>query len=465
MKIGDYINRQIQKIIRDLVPEEMKDKAQQWLTLYIFQEEGGKWISLCDEPQDTNEKILEWVNERKAEKWEKSFKEYGTGVLYSEIQKDVADYRLGSNGERKTLLWVVYVKEKNESLNILAAVILKALIPKYDNMLVLEDMKSLYENPEGGETIKKFFFGDISDGQKLLDMYIKQVKEYHQLPNFQLLCYLSSMNYEKRKNKTTLYFNSRKQQGGIQFDTPGLIFETVEHLRPLRKIMEISGEGGAVYIKQPEMIITGVVARKNFKGLTVEFQGNAEWILRKSQQEILIYRRGEYLIPVLAPKKEQELEKLEQLRGQLSDVDLENIKQIIIKLIKNSPHGTSIVFMEGEALKDEIRDRFLNNRYTIKVKEFDLGDKKYMLRGVTSIDGAILSDLQGKCQAIGTILDGIFVGPGNPGRGARYNSVKNYVEWYKDKHPGVVCFAVIISEDEMINIEIPATKICKTSIS
>ena len=78
-----------------------------------------------------------------------------------------------------------------------------------------------------------------------------------------------------------------------------------------------------------------------------------------------------------------------------------------------------------------------------------------MLRGVTAIDGAILSDLEGYCQAIGTIVDGEFVGPGNSGRGARYNSIRNYVQWYKNRHQDTICFAVIISEDGMINLEIP----------
>lgn len=468
MKIGDYINGQIQKIIRDLTPEEMREKADRWLTLYIFQEKGEKWIALCDEPRDESERILERVNEKKGEKWEALFKTYGEGVLYSQIQKDVADYRLESDGDCKTLLWMIYVKEKNESLNILAAVILKTLIPKYENMLILEDMKSLDNDQAGGETIKKFFFGDISDRKKLLDKYIEQVKENNHLPEFQLLCHLASMDYEKRKNKTTLYFSSKEQKSGIRFESPELMLGAVEQLRPLRKIMEISGEGGAVYIKQPKMIISGVVAAKKFEGLAVEFQGNAEWILRKNRQEILIYRRGEYLIPVLAPKQEQELEKLNQLQGNMSDKELKNIKQIINRLIKNSPHGTSIVFMEREALQDEIRNRFLENRYTTKVEEFALGDNdnecnkcdkldNNMLRGVTSIDGAILSDLSGKCLAIGTILDGTFVGPGNVGRGARYNSVRNYVNWYKTRHPDVVCFAVIISEDGMINVEIPTT--------
>lgn len=461
MKTGDYINGLVQDIISNLALKEMRDKAKHWLTLYIFQREGDEWISLSDELNDTNEQVLTWVNKRDDEEWEIP-KECGTGVAYGEVQKNVTDHRLGTDGQSKTLLWLIYMEEKNESLNILASVILKTLVPKCDNMLILEDMKSLYEDQSGRETIKKnFFFGDLCDREKMLDKYMEQIKKNNNLPEFRLLCHLSSMGYETRQNKTTLYFSSTKQRGGIQFDNPELMFREVEHLRTIRKIMEISGDEGAVCIKQPEMVITGVIPVKTFEGLAVEFKGNAEWILRKRQQEILTYRRGEYMIPVFAPKQEQELEKLEQLSRDWPEGNLKNTKRIIERLKNNSPHGTSIVFMEREALRKEIKDRFSKNGYTIKVKEFSLkGNRRNnnMLQGLTAIDGAILSDLEGRCQAIGTILDGEFVGPGNQGRGARYNSVRNYVQWYKNHHPGTICFAVIISEDGMINVEIPVSK-------
>lgn len=457
MKTGDYINGLVQEIIGGLAPENMRDKVKHSLTLYIFQRENDKWKSLCDEPKEANQRVLAWVNKRSEEEWSGTLKECRTGVLYSEVQENVADHRLESDGKRKTLLWLIYMEENNEALKILAPVILKTLIPKYRNMLILEDMKSLYEDrPDGEKTKRKFFFGDLCDKEKLLGQYIEELKKKNDLPAFRLLCHLSSMKYETRQNKTTLYFSSIKQRAGIQFDNPALMFKEVEHLRTIRKIMEISGEKGAVCIKQPEMTITGVMPVKVFEGLAVEFKGDAEWSVIKKQQEILKYRRGEYLIPILAPKQEQELEKLGQLRGCVSDEGLENVRQIIQRLKDNSPHGTSIVFMEGEALQKEIEDRFSKNGYTIKVRKFSLkGKGGNMLRGVTSIDGALLSDLEGCCRAIGTILDGVFVGPGNQGRGARYNSVRNYVQWYKNHHRDTICFAVIISEDGMINVEVP----------
>lgn len=459
MKTDDYINDLLQNIISDLAPKEMKEEAKRWFTLHIFQREGNCWKSLCDEMDYTEISLLDWVNQRVGEKWSETLKEYGEGACYSVVQDNIADHRLGSDGKKKTLLWLICIGEKKESLSIFASVILKTLAPKYENMLLLEDMKSLYEDQSCQQTTKRdFFFGDISDREKLTSRYIKQVKENYILPEFLLLCHLASTRYEKRQNHTTLYLSCNRQRAGIKFDNKELLFGDGENLRTIRKIMEISGNEGAVYIQQPEMRITGVMPIRKFEGLAITFMGNAEWILRNNRQEVLIYREGEYLIPAFEVTWEEELDKLEQLKDCLPDKNLEQIKQIIKSVKDNSPHGTSIVFMEGKALQKEIEDRFAKNGYAIKVKPFSLKESKRnrtMLRGVTAIDGAILSDLEGYCQAIGTIVDGEFVGPGNSGRGARYNSIRNYVQWYKNRHQDTICFAVIISEDGMINVEIP----------
>lgn len=455
MKAGDYINRLVQESLNSLIPEKMETKDKYLLRLYIFQKENDRWIALCDEPSNEIAKISEWVNQIEDEEWYEPLKEYEETMIYGVMQENVADHRMRSDRVPKSLLWAIHMEKKDESLNILSNVILNELIPKYSDMLILEDMKSLYEGGMSrGVNKRNFFFGNISNKNKLLNKYMEQVRKNEDLPEFQLLCHLSSMNYETRQNRTMLCFSAGKEPMDIQFDDKSLEFKNVEHLRAIRKVMEISGPKGAVCVKMPEMTITGVMQMKQVDGVTVEFKGNAEWILRKSNQDILLYRKGEYLIPVFALKYSQETEKLEQLEGCLAKDDLVKIRRVINRLRDNNSHGTSIVFMQGEALENEIKERFANYGYAIKVKEFDL-ERNEMLCGITAIDGAILADLQGKCRAIGTILDGEFVSSGNKGRGARYNSVKNYVQWYKMKHPDVICFAVIFSEDGMLNVEIP----------
>jgi hypothetical protein len=65
---------------------------------------------------------------------------------------------------------------------------------------------------------------------------------------------------------------------------------------------------------------------------------------------------------------------------------------------------------------------------------------------VTSIDGAVLVDLDGTCHAIGVILDGQAHRHCSPSRGARYNSAVRYAYGRTD------CMVVIKSEDGMVNL-------------
>lgn len=61
-----------------------------------------------------------------------------------------------------------------------------------------------------------------------------------------------------------------------------------------------------------------------------------------------------------------------------------------------------------------------------------------------------------ECKAIGVIVDGETVKAGDPGRGARYNSLTNYVRWLnsENRNANVNCMAVVISEDGTLDIEI-----------
>ena len=86
-----------------------------------------------------------------------------------------------------------------------------------------------------------------------------------------------------------------------------------------------------------------------------------------------------------------------------------------------------------------------------------------MVAGITAIDGALLFDISGNCRAVGAILDGVSVKIGNPGRGSRYNSVVNYIGWLKNREDSElveqkICFALIISEDGMVDFAIPDDK-------
>lgn len=70
------------------------------------------------------------------------------------------------------------------------------------------------------------------------------------------------------------------------------------------------------------------------------------------------------------------------------------------------------------------------------------------LAAVTSIDGAVLVDTDGRCHAVGVILDGRATGTGDASRGARYNSAVRYHQAQSNDS-----LVIIVSEDGMINLQ------------
>jgi DNA integrity scanning protein DisA with diadenylate cyclase activity len=104
------------------------------------------------------------------------------------------------------------------------------------------------------------------------------------------------------------------------------------------------------------------------------------------------------------------------------------------------PHGTMIVVSE-RAAEEAAR---LASQCT-RIDPVVLGDD--MVRRVTSIDGAVLLDAEGRCHAVGVILDGRATEKGRPARGARYNSAQRYVS-----DAGCPTIAVVVSEDGRVDV-------------
>ncbi|WP_327376592.1 diadenylate cyclase [Streptomyces sp. NBC_01216] len=69
------------------------------------------------------------------------------------------------------------------------------------------------------------------------------------------------------------------------------------------------------------------------------------------------------------------------------------------------------------------------------------------LTQLTDMDGAVLLDPQGRCHAIGVILDGSARGEGDPARGSRFN---NAVRYLGSEHPPAI--VVVYSADGGIDI-------------
>ncbi|MBB6502960.1 diadenylate cyclase [Pedobacter cryoconitis] len=105
-------------------------------------------------------------------------------------------------------------------------------------------------------------------------------------------------------------------------------------------------------------------------------------------------------------------------------------------------HGT-ILAISSEAGAEASR---LNSQ-CFKIKPIRIN--KDIIHQITSIDGAVLIDIDCTCHAIGVILDGIATANGDSSRGARYNSAVRYYEHMINKAQTVL---VVISEDGWIDL-------------
>lgn len=82
--------------------------------------------------------------------------------------------------------------------------------------------------------------------------------------------------------------------------------------------------------------------------------------------------------------------------------------------------------MDDTLLEQEVK-RLWEFKRACRVEEFFMINSVEAMKGIAGIDGALIADFNGYCHAAGAILDGEMMGAGRSNRGARYNSIENYV--------------------------------------
>lgn len=409
-------------------------------------------------------------------------------IMYHSIQDDFKDNMIhcidSENSEKYKpeagvsyeLLWVWCSEKKSEAVRLVLEIVTTELSKKITDTLYLhkmfdlrkgmdfkkkEDWDKLIKNPT-----YKYFLGNLMDKEWLNRKYVRGSLKKYGLPSWRTFFEISAMFYEKRSICTSMYFFEKtediEKKYVLQFDATTRDCDSLDsNLRSVRKLMEISGSENGLAIKLPEFIIEGVVEKTDSEDAIcyVEFDGHLSWRLRAAEETIFEYCEGEYKLPELELKDEVEAQfkkQLERLKevSWLNEEQRERINIIINNIRAKASHGAAIVFMSDDILKDEIK-RLGKFCRVYPVIEFDLCNCKESLGGILGIDGAILAGMDGMGLAIGAILDGEIIVKGRSDRGSRYNSLVNYVHILKDQKGCKQCFAVIFSEDGMIDIEIP----------
>lgn len=378
----------------------------------------------------------------------------------------------------KRVVWVFSGREYRHSVHILLKILSDELLPRFDDMLLLETLKDKIDPGSWNdvEDLKReklchYFLGNILDKEWLIRQYVKQALEAEKLPDWRTFIHISAMFYEKRTVKTSLYFASEEPTDPspdfeLKFPTGSAMICGGSNLdfRRIRKLMEISGSGHGLFIRIPgreagesikkyeiEGIIEKYVEGKEPSSVVcVEFLEHMVWQLRKGTEIFFQYQKGEYKLPELEYSDDAQRE-----IGKLKDIGHEELVSLVEKVRAKADHGTTLIFMDHSTFLQETK-RLVECHRAIPVENFKLNAEMDNVAELFAIDGAVLLDFSCNCQAVGVIVDGKAY-PMSEGmsRGARYNSIASYVKGLRNlekSYAKALGFAVIFSEDRMVNV-------------
>lgn len=380
-------------------------------------------------------------------------------IIYYFCERKKSDSGIEEKGfeGKKDVLWLVRGKIKNEAVSAVIEEVMEKTREQLSDLFFLSCYRQI-------PYIKERLFRAVKSNDEIRNNYTESLCKKSGGFDRELISLISARKYEKRELFSRIFFGEMPEsemeisfEGGNcrKWEFSG------ENLRFVRKVLETT-QGERVLVVSREggvQMMRGIAVLQENVGNQITFNGYLKWKLTGSGKELLRYEEGKFHFSD---------EKLTEVKG-LGDIHLENEKIIkdTIYALKEQAHGTSAVFLDGKALEEEL-DRLDRNNRLCRIKPVSIlnsGEEEKIKRfrklliGLSAIDGALIADYQGNIHAIGAILDGESVVEADMARGARYNSLKNYVNWLVGSkgYERNQCFAVIISEDGGIDVEVAGT--------
>lgn len=174
----------------------------------------------------------------------------------------------------------------------------------------------------------------------------------------------------------------------------------------------------------------------------IQFKGRFAWTLSQDERRLMDVRNGVPSLPFPILDRGTVEQVITARLGENSDPA--RVYEMLTQAA-GQRHGTLVV-VSAEATKEAVRLRMRS----IPIQPSLLGPE--LIEPLTRIDGALLLDPQGMCHAVGVILDGkASPKTGDRGRGSRFNSAKTYLDSRAAEGQGQ-CFAVVVSEDGMVQV-------------
>lgn len=284
--------------------------------------------------------------------------------------------------------------------------------------------------------------GSISE---IINRTVADIVKAFQLPLLDEIVFFSTLKYEGEENHSILYFPLNQDQPICK----SIIFDSVIELskdngRQVRKIMEMSNEEFALLVEHNK--IKALCPTKDLRhGCVIKIMGNQNWILAIDNKSVFSYENGNVVFSFQEKKNDNLTQSIKAQFFHLSLQEQERI-EYVIRMACTQRHGTSIIVFEDDSIEIE---RLCELGRGIKIEGINLFENSEYIQRITSIDGAIFMDISCSCSFIGALVDGMSISRGNPARGARYNSIYNYIALKAKEN--IKCLGVIISEDGMID--------------
>lgn len=308
-------------------------------------------------------------------------------------------------------------------------------------------------------TGRQRLFGDLQKKWILFGKFAEYYMTKNGLPSPGILTQLSAARYEGSESEARIYFTKEAVNTIEIFSADGKEDRIVneQNLRMIRKLMEIS-KRNTVHLYAEKSVEKGKTIHtvselvrcreKQEEDIYVKFSGFMHWSLFIKEREIFAYYHGDYTFNA-SKEKYAYLNDINKLEG--FDQEKREMVEKLVRILCKQKHGAvAIVFDEKTNAQDEAK-RLCQVKRGTRICESvcyseEEGWNEEEILAISGIDGALFIDYSGKCLAIGVIVDGEAIEKGNVGRGARYNSIKNYMKLKQG------CVGIVVSEDGMVDV-------------
>ena len=268
---------------------------------------------------------------------------------------------------------------------------------------------------------------------------------------FGFICNLACKPYEGAQNKGIIRFATDNFEKNAYIKFESNVSCSMQNVREIRKLLEMTDEENPLIVKKYEAVGIGTAGAGEY---FIKFEGNGKWKLCRKDKGPLFTVEGNVCSFIRSIDTDDFRKKFIHLFPSYAN----SVTQIskIVEAAKKQRHGTSIIISNRA---EEESARLCKMKRAIRIQKYVFFDgsktdtaQEKIIKKFTSIDGALFISPDGVCYAIGAILDGKAVVIGDTGRGARYNSLNNYVSWAKEeKDIKAISMAIVISEDQTID--------------